>query len=180
MKRQLKGLTKLDYAYLPEDKYKQLLDALSAMENNYATIKICSYKEPTKCDLQLEPEITEILAQSRDEAELKYYWQQWYNKAGTPVKESFQKYIDLNKESALLNGFKDGADLWLDEYEVADFEQQVDRVVEQLMPLYQQIHGYVRYRLRQFYGPQIVSERGPLPMHLLGNMWAQTWDDVSK
>lgn len=49
-------------------------------------------------------ELTEILASSRNEEELRYYWLEWYNKAGTPTRESFQKYIDLNKEAAVLNG----------------------------------------------------------------------------
>lgn len=178
LKRQFKKLTKLGYAYLPDDKYKELLDARSSMKSNYATIKICSFKEPSKCDLQLEPEISEIFAKSRDEAELKYYWLEWYNKAGAPVREAFQKYVELNKEAAILNGFSDGAALWLEEYESADFESQIERVLDQLMPLYKQIHGYVRYKLRSFYGDKIVSENGALPMHLLGNTWAQTWDDL--
>ena len=30
--------------------------------------------------------------------------------------------------------------------------------------------------LLQTYGNDTVSKRGPIPAHLLGNMWAQTWD----
>lgn len=178
LKRQFEKLTKLDYAALPQDKYKELIDAVSSMESNYAKVRICSFKDKTSCNLQLEPELTEILATSRDEEELKYYWVEWYKKAGAPVREYFQKYVDLNKESAILNGFPSGAEVWLDEYEVSDFEQQVDAVIEQLRPLYEQIHGYVRAKLRLKYGPETVSERGPIPMHLLGNMWGQTWDEI--
>jgi len=178
LKRKFKKLTKLGYAYLSDEKYKQMLDAISAMEGNYAKVKVCDFHNPTKCDLALEPEITEVLSNSRNESELRYYWLEWYNKAGAPVRSDFQTYVDLNREAAQLNGFKNGAEVWLDEYEVADFEKQVDRVIEQLRPLYEQIHGYVRFKLRKFYGNDVVSEKGPIPMHLLGNMWGQTWDDV--
>lgn len=48
-------------------------------------------------------ELTEILSKSEDPEELKYYWTQWYDKAGTPVRSLFDKYVELNKEAAVLN-----------------------------------------------------------------------------
>lgn len=179
LKRRFKRLTKLDYAILPEDKLKQLLAAVSSMEAHYAKAKICSYKDKTNCHFALDPEITEVLATSRDPEELKYYWMQWYDKTGKPSKDAFRKYVDLNKESAVLNGFKSGAESWLAEYDDPTFEQQVEDVINQIRPLYEQIHGYVRFKLRQKYGANLVSATGPIPMHLLGNMWAQTWDNVA-
>lgn len=41
-----------------------------------------------------------------------------------------------------------------------------------------QIHAYVRHRLRQFYGPDVVALDKPIPMHLLGNVWGQTWEEI--
>lgn len=73
------------------------------MESNYAKVKVCSYQDPTKCDLQLEPELTEILVNSDDPKELQYYWTQWYDLAGTPTREHYDTYLRLNKEAAVLN-----------------------------------------------------------------------------
>jgi len=50
---------------------------------------------------------------------------------------------------------------------------------EQLRPLYQQLHAYVRRHLRLKYGDELVKPTGPLPAHLLGNMWAQTWGNIA-
>jgi peptidyl-dipeptidase A len=36
----------------------------------------------------------------------------------------------------------------------------------------------VRARLSQKYGADVVSPTGPLPAHLLGNPWAQTWGNI--
>ncbi|MFQ5792088.1 MAG: M2 family metallopeptidase, partial [Acidobacteriota bacterium] len=44
--------------------------------------------------------------------------------------------------------------------------------------LYLSLHAYVRSRLRNTYGTEVVPERGPIPAHLLGNMWAQTWGNI--
>lgn len=194
------------------------------MQSNYAKVRVCSFTNRTKCDLQLEPgnfgtqamcrdrcfifslflfcvsEITEILLKSEDPEELKYYWTQWYDKAGTPVRSLFDKYVELNKEAAVLNSecigscgvwivhfldfafflrpdFTSGAEMWLSEYEDSTFEQQLENIFEEIRPLYQQLHAYVRHALRTKYG-DLVSETGPLPMHLLGNMWAQSWESV--
>lgn len=50
-----KKYTQLGVSALPDDKYKQLIMTISDMESNYATSKICSYKNASKCDLALEP-----------------------------------------------------------------------------------------------------------------------------
>jgi len=43
--------------------------------------------------------------------------------------------------------------------------------------LYVSLHAYVRTRLREKYGAA-VPEKGPLPAHLLGNLWQQNWANV--
>ncbi|XP_041779407.1 angiotensin-converting enzyme-like isoform X4 [Anopheles merus] len=179
LKRRIKKLAKLGYAVLPADQFKELLAAIASMESNYAKAKFCAYGDATKCDLSLDPELTEIFANHREPEELKYYWVQWYNATGVPVRESFQKYVELNRQAALRNNFSSGAAVWLNEYDDSTFEQQIDDVIEQIRPLYEQLHAYVRYKLRQKYGDKLVSPTGPIPMHLLGNLWAQTWDNIA-
>lgn len=76
--------------------------------------------------------------------------------------------------------FTSNAESWLHAYEDDTFEYQLVDIFEQFKPLYQQLHAYVRFRLREKYGKRIVSEKGPIPMHLLGNMWGQSWDEVSQ
>uniref|UniRef100_A0A182JF94 Angiotensin-converting enzyme n=1 Tax=Anopheles atroparvus TaxID=41427 RepID=A0A182JF94_ANOAO len=161
LRRRVKKLVGLGYSALPEDKFAKMRDAINNMKENYAKIKVCDFHDRTKCDLSLEPELTEILANSRDAEELKYYWQQWYDAAGAPTH------------------YASGAESWLAAYEDETFEDQVDAVIEELRPFYEQIHGYVRYKLREFYGEDVVSEKGPIPMHLLGNMWAQGWGNIA-
>ena len=57
------------------------------------------------------------------------------------------------------------------------FVKELDRLWEQVKPLYISLHAYVRWKLREKYG-DVVPASGPIPAHLLGNMWAQTWDNV--
>ena len=52
--------------------------------------------------------------------------------------------------------------------------KELDRLWEQVRPLYVSLHAYVRMKLRAKYG-DMVPEKGPIPAHLLGNIWAQDW-----
>lgn len=40
------------------------------------------------------------------------------------------------------------------------------------------MHAYVRFKLNQKYGDSKVSKTGPIPSHLFGNLWAQTWSNL--
>lgn len=71
------------------------------------------------------------------------------------------------------------AEVWIDEYEDETFEQQLKDILVQIKPLYEQLHAYVRHKLTQNYGECVVSKDGPIPMHLLGDVWADSWSNVS-
>lgn len=68
--------------------------------------------------------------------------------------------------------------MWLSEYDTKDFEDELSSILRELKPLYNQLHAYVRYKLRRHYSVEVVSERGPIPAHLLGNNWAQKWSQI--
>jgi peptidyl-dipeptidase A len=71
--------------------------------------------------------------------------------------------------------------LWRSNYDMPPdaFTAETERLWQQVKPLYESLHAYVRTRLRQTYGAAAVpAANGPIPAHLLGNMWAQSWENV--
>ena len=46
------------------------------------------------------------------------------------------------------------------------------------VPLYVSLHAYVRWKLREKYGAAAMPADGPIPAHLLGNVWAQDWANL--
>ncbi|KAJ8963018.1 hypothetical protein NQ314_005615, partial [Rhamnusium bicolor] len=177
LRRQFYKYSVLGEAALPEDKFQKLNKIISDMEAIYSKAKICDFRNTAKCDLALEPELTNILANSRDPEELQHVWLQWRNSVGPKCRSLYNEYVNLTNEAARLNNFTDNSEHWLHDYEDPNFKQQVQNLWEQLRPLYLQLHAYVRFKLRQKYG-NIVSEKGPIPVHLLGNMWGQTWSNI--
>lgn len=180
VRRQFKKFSVLGRSALPEDSYQEYEKIVSDMENIYSTAKICDYKNRSKCDLALEPELTEILMKSHDPEELKYIWVEWRKATGEKMKPLYERYVELSNLAATLNNYSDNAAYWLKDYEADDFPEQIEALWQQLKPLYLQLHAYVRRELRKKYGEDIVSKDGPIPAHLLGNMWAQTWANVAE
>ncbi|XP_075971289.1 angiotensin-converting enzyme-like isoform X2 [Anticarsia gemmatalis] len=180
LKRMFEKYSKLGTSALPEDLNERLISAISNMQTNYAKATICDYKDRTKCDLHVEPEVTEIFRTSNDAEELKYTWLEWHKAAGAVSKGNFTEYVNMDNEAAKLNGYDSVAEWWLSEYEATDSEDQFASLWAEIKPLYQQIHAYVRRHLRLKYGESVVPAKGPIPAHLLGNIWAQTWNNVEK
>ncbi|XP_037927248.1 angiotensin-converting enzyme-related protein [Teleopsis dalmanni] len=176
--RQARILSNVGFDALSEKDYKELKNAITAMQSNYATTTVCSFFNKSDCSLTLEPHIQERLSNSRDPEELKHYWKEWYDKAGTPMRKNFTKYVQLSSKAAHLNNFMSYADYWLHFYEDNEFEENLDAAYKAILPLYRAIHAYVRHRLNEHYGNVTVPDNGNIPMHLLGNMWAQNWDEA--
>ncbi|KAK3864877.1 hypothetical protein Pcinc_029462 [Petrolisthes cinctipes] len=82
-----------------------------------STAKICDYKCPKKCDLELEPDIQKILHTSRDYEELEHVWKMWRNASGRPVRCQYKQFVHLANKAAQLNGFDNMGEMWLHPYE---------------------------------------------------------------
>jgi len=124
-------------------------------------------------------QLSEILVTSRDPKELEEAWTGWHAIA-RPMKSDFTRFVDLQNQGARQLGFKDTGALWRSKYDMPpdDFAAELDRLWEQVKPLYLSLHAYVRKRLVETYGPEVVPATGPIPAHLLGNMWAQQWGNI--
>ena len=103
--------------------------------------------------------------------------------AGMPSRGPFARTScatsKLANKGARELGFKDNGAMWRSKYDMApdDFAKELDRLWEQVRPLYLSLHAYVRNRLREKYG-DAGPAKGAIPAHLLGNMWAQDWDNI--
>ncbi|OGQ22936.1 MAG: peptidyl-dipeptidase [Deltaproteobacteria bacterium RIFCSPLOWO2_02_FULL_44_10] len=156
-------------------KRKELTKLALSLESRYAKGEYCP--EKGKC-LDLNA-LTKIMAESRDDEELKNVWQGW-SQIARPMKSEYARFVELGNEGAHEFGFENLADLWYSRYDMPtkDFEKEVERLWSQVKPLYDDLHCFVRARLVDHYGAEKVSPTGLIPAHLLGNMWAQEWDNI--
>lgn len=134
--------------------------------------------KPTAVCLHLD-ELSRVLRTSHKPDELLEAWRGWHAIAA-PLKTKFVRYVDLANQGAREIGFADVGALWRAGYDMSpdDFEADVERLWGEVRPLYDALHCYVHAKLRAKYGGDQVPDHGPIPAHLLGNMWAQEWNNI--
>jgi peptidyl-dipeptidase A len=154
---------------------EELTRITAGMEGTYGKGKYCPGGPQTCKDLEA---LSKILAESRDAKQLQEAWTGWHAIA-RPMRKDFTRYVALANKGAQELGFKDNGAMWRSKYDMApdDFAKELDRLWEQVKPLYLSLHAYVRSRLHQKYGDAVPAS-GPIPAYLLGNMWAQEWDNI--
>lgn len=108
-------LSVLGNAILPDDKQTELVKIIADMSGNHGGAKICPYVRTTnmsdECNVALEPTIKNVLQDSKDYDERLYVWNEWRKVSGKPMKEKYIRYVELENESARLNGFADASGL---------------------------------------------------------------------
>lgn len=193
-----KDATRFDGVALPADQRRQLdllkvslvlatpsdpkeaaevTEIVSRMRSTYGKGKWCPEgSQPDDC--HNIDRVTRVMAQSRNETELRREWEGWHTIA-PPMKKDYTRFVELSNKGARALGFADTGAMWRSKYDMPPdaFATELDRLWDQVRPLYVQLHAYVRMKLRQKYG-DVVPARGPIPAHLLGNIWAQDWSNV--
>ena len=152
----------------------ELSSKLGAM---FATAKVTHYKNRRR-QLPFNPDVETIMAESRDPNELEYYWTEWRKATGIPMKPFYDDLIDVQNRIARDAGFPSAVESWNRAYEMEDLERVADDLFERLRPLYEQLHAFVRMKLRAKYGGGQVPESGPIPEHLLGDMHGRNWINI--
>ncbi|KRT82001.1 Peptidase, partial [Oryctes borbonicus] len=176
--REVRFLSVVGPAALPPDqldRYNRLINDMLAI---YNAASICAYNEPLRCGLKLQPDLTNIMAKNRNWDELQHVWTEWRRNTGSKYKDTYEQLVTLSNTAAKLNNFTNTADYWNFPFESQNFDVDLEEAWEEVKPLYEQLHAYVRRRLRDYYGPEKINRQAPLPAHILGNMWAQSWVDI--
>lgn len=175
-KRQLQLMMSFLNLPAPKDpKMNEEMTQLKAeLESMYGSGKYCKNKDCK--DLQV---LEGILAKSKNPKELQEAWEGWKN-ISTPMKTKYQKVVEYANIGAKELGYKHLADFWKNKYDMpeAAFEKDLDRLWSEVKPFYEQLHCYARTKLNQKYGDSIAPKTGPIPAHLVGNMWGQSWENI--
>src|SRR6266403_566921 len=155
----------------------ELAKIAASLDGDYGKGTWCQDDKKENCK-QL-PDIEKILANSRDPKELLAAWQGWHAIA-PPMRQRYIRLVELGNQGAKEMGFANVGAMWRSNYDMPpdDFNKELDRLWQQVRPLYVSLHAYVRWKLAEKYGKDAVPEDAPIPAHLLGNMWAQEWNNI--
>ena len=100
-------------------------------------------------------------------------WKGWHD-VGAGMRADYTEFVALANEGARNLGFDDVGAMWRAGYDMAPeaFEADVERLWQQVKPLYDALHCYARARLaaalRQGQGARQAAHPGPAPRQHVG------------
>ncbi|MCA9523256.1 MAG: M2 family metallopeptidase [Myxococcales bacterium] len=157
----------------------ELAQIASYLTSTYGKGKYCKTGADGRRNCRNLGQLSKVMATSRNFDELLDAWRGWRTIA-PPMRKKFARYVTLANAGAKELGFKNLGDLWRSKYDMSPeaFEKETERLWKQVKPLYRDLHCYVRAQLSKHYGADKVPLDKPIPAHLLGNMWSQTWENI--
>jgi peptidyl-dipeptidase A len=157
-------------------KRKELAEITTELSGMYGAGQYCP-EDGRDCMALGELEVT--IAESRDYDENLDAWLGWRTIA-PPMRDKYARFAELANEGAAELGFANLGEMWRAGYDMspAEFQDETSRLWNQVKPLYDELHCHVRATLADHYGEDKVPLDQPIPAHLLGNMWSQTWGNI--
>lgn len=156
----------------------RLAQITTKMEGIYGAGEYCTGAGDEKICRNLG-ELSNVLRDSRDYDEQLEAWIGWRT-ISPPFRKDYEEFVRIGNAGAQAHGFANLGESWKSGYDMpaAEFEADAENLWQQVKPLYEELHCYARTKLSTFYGEDKVSSTGPIPAHLLGNMWSQSWKEI--
>ncbi|XP_075264365.1 angiotensin-converting enzyme-related protein-like, partial [Convolutriloba macropyga] len=103
-------------------------------------------------------------------------WHQFRDKYAPELREPMIEYRNLLNKWAKISGHKSAAHAWVQMFEVDmhEYEGIINQIAADLKNLYQKLHAYIRFKLREKY-PELIEEKGLIPSHLTREMHGQVF-----
>jgi peptidyl-dipeptidase A len=158
---------------------KELASISASLAGDYGKGKWCPNGDGPEAKCLDITAIERLLATSRDPEELKRAWIGWHA-VGAPMRQRYARLVELGDKGARELSYNDVGVIWRSQYDMPpdEFAKETDRLWEQLRPLYESLHAYVRGQLAKKYGRTLIPAKGPIPAQLLGNPWSKEWNNV--
>ena len=118
-------------------------------------------------------EIDRMLREEKRVARRQKAWES-SKEVGKNLKGGLVNLRDLRNQTVQALGYEDYYTYQVSDYgmSVEEMNELMDQTVQEIWPLYRELHTWTRYELAQKYGEEVPDY---LPAHWLPNRWGQDW-----
>jgi peptidyl-dipeptidase A len=160
-------------AIVGSDEFIEIITKVKMLEDLASDKDVPSFEDEEK-SLAYYPDIQNIIVKSNNPKELLHYWTSWRDKNAIWAVNHFITLVKGLQHAANLTGLSD-YDYWMGDFDI----KEMDEVMTKIQPFYNQMHGFIRYKLNKKYGDSVVSSNGLIPDHIFQQVLAQAWTDNS-
>ncbi|MCY4027297.1 MAG: M2 family metallopeptidase [Acidobacteria bacterium] len=155
---------------------QELSDVLAGIERTYDRATACTVQSGACLD---RPALERLFAESRETDERLDAWLGW-RRAAAPGGPAYRRFVELANAGARELGFSDAGARRRAAYDLPPdaLAAELDRVWNELRPLYESVHCLVRERLGETYGTAVAPPGEAIPAHLLASPWGGRWDEL--
>ncbi|XP_030381604.1 angiotensin-converting enzyme [Scaptodrosophila lebanonensis] len=179
LRRRVQRLSKLQLHGLRRSDFDQSRELLHTMQTFISGRSVCHAHHQDDCQqsLAMYPHIMNQAVRSQRVEELEYYWLKWrmaINDKNT-AKATFIDYVRLLRIAATYNGHVTPSRTWYLYYDTENFQRELEDVVWEVMPLYRELHAYLRKQAILTYPHRNYEEDGSISAPVLDQMIGQAW-----
>ena len=143
-----------------------------------------AYDRAAACTVQSgacldRPALERLFAESRETDERLDAWLGW-RRSAAPGRPAYRRFVELANAGARELGFADAGARRRAAYDLPPdaLGAELDRVWNDLRPLYESVHCLVRERLGETYGTAVAPPGEAIPAHLLASPWGGRWGEL--
>ncbi|KAH9499518.1 hypothetical protein Btru_078039, partial [Bulinus truncatus] len=170
--RELMEMKKLKEDSLADPEQHQRLKAIEVSRKRM-------YSSAIKCHTNLtciQSDATKPSLHHDHNDSLLVQWEAWQDFLSPKIRDRFEEYVSLMNRAYQTSGYKDAGEGWRNDFVTDTFEQDMQRLYYQILPLYEQLHAFVSRKLKTRYGEKDFPKTGQIPAHLLGQPWERNWN----
>uniref|UniRef100_A0A1A9V9W6 Angiotensin-converting enzyme n=1 Tax=Glossina austeni TaxID=7395 RepID=A0A1A9V9W6_GLOAU len=175
LRRQVQRLSKLQLYGLDKADLEQAKEMLHTMQS-FQTSRLICVDDCTQM-VAMIPTIKTQVIRTKNLKDLEYYWLKWRQVIGENdlAKSSFIDFVRYLRIAATYNGHVTPSRTWYLYYDSENFQRELEDIVWEMMPLYKELHAYLRYSIRLTYGQQLTESDGGIPAPVFEQIISQSW-----
>ncbi|ALC41434.1 Ance-5 [Drosophila busckii] len=178
LQRRVQRLSKLQLRGLRFSDYELAKEQLRSMQTFVSGQLVCTHEECTsRKPLAMYPHIYNQNMRSKRWEELRFNWYTWRNAINDKdtARNTFIEYVRLLRVAATYNGHVTPSRTWYLYYETENFQAEMEAVIWEIMPLYREMHAFLRHAAMHMYPKAEIKDDGAIPAPVMDQMISQAW-----